>query len=126
VSVHPTKREEALQERIRAVVIVSYRGGSPSPKRALENFVSDLPGEVVPIPQRTRFTNKRTRKNPQQRALTQFRFQPFKKCYYAKCTTVFVPGDFKPSSPRRMFCSMKCFDDHWREKLSRYLETRKM
>lgn len=54
--------------------------------------------------------------------LAQFRFQPFKKCFRLKCLTIFVPGDFKPSSPRRMFCSKKCFEEHWREKLSRYLE----
>jgi hypothetical protein len=39
-----------------------------------------------------------------------------------KCSTIFVPADFKPSSPRRMFCSTKCFEVHWREKLFRYLE----
>lgn len=54
--------------------------------------------------------------------LAQFGFQPFKKCFYGKCTTIFVPGDFKPSSPRRMFCSTKCFEAHWRQKLFRYLE----
>ena len=54
--------------------------------------------------------------------LSQFGFQPFKKCFYGKCTTIFVPGDFKPSSPRRMFCSTKCFEAHWRQKLFRYLE----
>jgi hypothetical protein len=31
---------------------------------------------------------------------------------------IFVPGDFKPSSPRRMFCSSDCFAEHWREKLA--------
>ena len=54
--------------------------------------------------------------------LAQFGFQPFKKCFYVKCSTIFVPADFKPSSPRRMFCSTKCFEVHWREKLFRYLE----
>ena len=54
--------------------------------------------------------------------LAQFGFQPFKKCFYGKCSTIFVPGDFKPSSPRRMFCSTKCFEAHWRQKLFRYLE----
>ena len=54
--------------------------------------------------------------------LTQFGFQPFKKCFYGNCSTVFVPGDFKPSSPRRMFCSTPCFEAHWRQKLFRYLE----
>jgi hypothetical protein len=54
--------------------------------------------------------------------LTQFGFQPFKKCFYGKCSTIFVPGDFKPSSPRRMFCSTQCFEAHWRQKLFRYLE----
>jgi len=47
-----------------------------------------------------------------------FRFQPFKKCFNSKCTTIFVPGDFKPSSPRRMFCSSDCFAEHWREQLA--------
>ena len=56
------------------------------------------------------------------RLLAQFGFQPFKKCFYGKCSTIFVPGDFKPSSPRRMFCSTKCFEAHWRQKLFRYLE----
>lgn len=55
-------------------------------------------------------------------SLAEFRFQPFKKCFHVKCSTVFVPGDFKPSSPRRMFCSLKCFEAHWRDKLSRFLE----
>jgi hypothetical protein len=54
--------------------------------------------------------------------LAQFGFQPFKKCFYVKCSTIFVPADFKPSSPRRMFCSTNCFEAHWREKLFRYLE----
>ena len=56
------------------------------------------------------------------RLLAQFGFQPFKKCFYGKCSTIFVPGDFKPSSPRRMFCSTECFEAHWRQKLFRYLE----
>jgi len=55
-------------------------------------------------------------------SLAQFQFQPFKKCFHVKCSIIFVPGDFKPSSPRRMFCSLECFEAHWREKLSRYLE----
>lgn len=54
--------------------------------------------------------------------IAQFRFQTFKKCFYAKCHTIFVPGDFKASSPRRMFCSVECFDTHWREKLCKYSE----
>jgi len=56
------------------------------------------------------------------RLLAQFGFQPFKKCFYGNCSTIFVPGDFKPSSPRRMFCSTQCFEEHWRQKLFRYLE----
>lgn len=55
-------------------------------------------------------------------SLAQFQFQPFKKCFHVNCSMLFVPGDFKPSSPRRMFCSLECFEAHWREKLSRYLE----
>jgi hypothetical protein len=50
-----------------------------------------------------------------------FRFQPFKKCFRPLCSTIFVPGDFKSSSPRRMFCSLECFESHWHEKLSSYL-----
>ena len=57
-----------------------------------------------------------------QRFLARFRFQPFKKCFSMQCSIVFVPGDFKPNSPRRMFCSFKCFEAHWRAKLSQYLE----
>lgn len=54
--------------------------------------------------------------------LRQFKFQPFKKCFRAECLTIFVPGDFNPSSPRRMFCSLQCFESHWRERLSKYLD----
>lgn len=50
--------------------------------------------------------------------LNQFRFQSFKKCFHMKCVTIIVPGDFKPCSPRRMFCSLECFEAHWKEKLS--------
>lgn len=75
---------------------------------------------------RTRTSRGRTRKQKhdpfKHQLLAQFGFQPFKKCFYGKCSTIFVPGDFKPSSPRRMFCSMKCFEAHWRQKLFRYLE----
>lgn len=53
--------------------------------------------------------------------LAQFRFQSFKKCFRVKCKTIFVPGDFKRCSPRRMFCSLQCFEAHWRERLSGHL-----
>lgn len=70
--------------------------------------------------------SSRSRQVPWTRAtrgpLAQFQFQPFKKCFYLNCSMIFVPSDFKPSSPRRMFCSLECFEAHWREKLSRYLE----
>ena len=52
--------------------------------------------------------------------LKQFRFQPMKKCYNANCLTILVPKDFQSGSPRRMFCSWKCFDEHWRRKLAFY------
>lgn len=52
------------------------------------------------------------------KGISQFRFQPFKKCFRSNCTNLFVPGDFRPSSPRRMFCSSDCFADHWREQLA--------
>ena len=45
---------------------------------------------------------------------------PFKKCFRAQCSIIFVPRDFKCGSPRRMFCSLKCFDTHWRQMLLRY------
>ena len=43
-----------------------------------------------------------------------------KKCYNASCLMVLVPRDFHSGSPRRMFCSWKCFDEHWRRKLAFY------
>ena len=52
--------------------------------------------------------------------LQQFRFQPMKKCYNANCLTILVPRDFHSGSPRRMFCSWKCFDNHWRGRLAFY------
>jgi hypothetical protein len=77
--------------------------------------------QPVKAPSRGRV--KREKPDPfKYQLLAQFGFQPFKKCFYGKCTTIFVPGDFKPSSPRRMFCSTKCFEAHWRQKLFRYLE----
>src|ERR1041385_546289 len=76
-----------------------------------------------PVTRTSRGRMKREKPDPfKYQLLAQFGFQPFKKCFYGKCTTIFVPGDFKPSSPRRMFCSTKCFEAHWRQKLFRYLE----
>lgn len=46
--------------------------------------------------------------------------KPFKKCFHDKCFMIFVPQDFRPSSPRRVFCSVECFDTHWRELLLRF------
>lgn len=64
----------------------------------------------------------RERSAPARKALAgtlgDFIFQPFKRCFNSKCRIVFVPGDFKPSSPRRMFCSSDCFAEHWREQLA--------
>ena len=81
--------------------------------------ISEKPATTTSRPGRVR----REKPDPfKYRLLAQFGFQPFKKCFYGKCTTIFVPGDFKPSSPRRMFCSTKCFEAHWRQKLFRYLE----
>jgi len=53
--------------------------------------------------------------------LSRFGFKSFKKCFHVGCATIFVPGDFKPCSPRRMFCSLECFQTHWRKKLSSHL-----
>lgn len=96
------------------------------------SILTDLSGqEVSPSTQvceklatkTSRGRMKREKPDPfKYQLLAQFGFQPFKKCFYGKCTTIFVPGDFKPSSPRRMFCSTKCFEAHWRQKLFRYLE----
>jgi len=73
--------------------------------------------------QAARTARKINRDGARRRLLAQFRFQPFKKCFHARCSTMIVPGDFKPSSPRRMFCSQECFDAHWRERLYKYLAT---
>ena len=72
---------------------------------------------VAAISATDRLTSRRMRKNAKRSQVAQFRFQPFKMCFYVKCSTVLVPGDFKPCSPRRMFCSQECFETHWREKL---------
>lgn len=78
-----------------------------------------LPAPPVPpvLPVTDRLTNRRARKNAKRSQVAQFRFQPFKKCFNVNCSTVLVPGDFKPCSPRRMFCSQQCFEAHWRGKL---------
>lgn len=78
-----------------------------------------LPAPLVPAvaPATNGLTTRRARKNAKRSQVAQFRFQPFKKCFNVNCSTVLVPGDFKPCSPRRMFCSQQCFEAHWREKL---------
>jgi hypothetical protein len=96
-------------------------------------LIADLAGQIrttsAPMCERMRTKTSRSgrprkeKRDPfKHELLMQFGFQPFKKCFYGKCSTIFVPGDFKPSSPRRMFCSTQCFEDHWRQKLFRYLE----
>jgi len=96
-------------------------------------LIPDLAGQIrrtlAPICERPRTKTSRAgrprkeKRDPfKHHLLAQFGFQPFKKCFYGKCSTIFVPGDFKPSSPRRMFCSTQCFEAHWRQKLFRYLE----
>ena len=78
-----------------------------------------LPAPPAPpvLPATNGHTTRRARKNAKRSQVAQFRFQPFKKCFYVNCSTVLVPADFKPCSPRRMFCSQECFETHWREKL---------
>ena len=96
-------------------------------------LIAELAGQIhrtlAPISDRPRTKTSRAgrprkeKRDPfKHHLLAQFGFQPFKKCFYGKCSTIFVPGDFKPSSPRRMFCSTQCFEEHWRQKLFRYLE----
>ena len=63
-------------------------------------------------------TRKSVTRESKRKGINQFRFQPFKKCFKSNCTNLFVPGDFRPSSPRRMFCSTDCFTEHWREQLA--------
>jgi len=88
-----------------------------------EHFPSTPICEKAATPTSRSGRTRREKRDPfKYQLLSQFGFQPFKKCFYGKCTTIFVPGDFKPSSPRRMFCSTKCFEAHWRQKLFRYLE----
>ena len=76
-----------------------------------------VPPAFPVLPATNVLTTRRARKNAKRSQVAQFRFQPFKKCFYVNCSTVLVPGDFKPCSPRRMFCSQQCFEAHWREKL---------
>ena len=92
------------------------------PHLAGGNGIRIPPGQKIqPFRPRTSI-NQRSRTDKDSFLIAQFRFQTFKKCFYAKCHTIFVPGDFKASSPRRMFCSVECFDTHWREKLCKYAE----
>jgi hypothetical protein len=63
-------------------------------------------------------TRKSVTRETKRKGINQFRFQPFKKCFKSNCTNLFVPGDFRPSSPRRMFCSTDCFTEHWRNQLA--------
>jgi hypothetical protein len=111
------EREDfAPLSRLPAPVMLSMNAtgmkNSPSSRQAGPNTKSFMPGSV----------KKGNHNGAKRELLKQFRYQVFKKCFHVKCLTIFVPGDFKPSSPRRMFCSLQCFEDHWREKLSRYLE----
>src|SRR5689334_16288481 len=73
-------------------------------------LISDLAGQIprtsAPICERAPTKTSRSgrpRKAKQdpfkRRLLAQFGFQPFKKCFFGQCSTIFVPGDFKPSSP---------------------------
>jgi len=68
---------------------------------------------ATPIPLR-----KQRPARPRKLLLAGFKFQAFKKCFNPKCKVLIVPGDFKPSSPRRMFCSSDCFAEHWRKQLA--------
>ena len=107
---------------------------APVPALAYPSIlIADLAGQIrrtlAPICERPRTKTSRAGRPRKEKRdafkhdlLAQFGFQPFKKCFYGKCSTIFVPGDFKPSSPRRMFCSTQCFEAHWRQKLFRYLE----
>lgn len=90
----------------------------PAPSFANGNGACTLSSSnILPItPMRAK---RRARDRTQRKILfTQFRFQSFKKCFHTKCATIIVPSDFKPCSPRRMFCSLECFEAHWKAKLS--------
>ena len=130
----------ALQEPGHTVTEDSLRNGkdccltAPVPALIYPSIlIADLAGQMrrtsTPICERPRTKTSRAGRPRKEKPdpfkhdlLAQFGFQPFKKCFYGKCSTIFVPGDFKPSSPRRMFCSTQCFEAHWRQKLFRYLE----
>jgi hypothetical protein len=129
-----------LQKPSHTAIEDSLRNGKhsclapPVPALAYPSIpITDLAGQThstsAPICERTRTKTARSGRPRKEKPdpfkhdlLTQFGFQPFKKCFYGKCSIIFVPGDFKPSSPRRMFCSTRCFEEHWRQKLFRYLE----
>lgn len=92
-------------------------GLGPSASNGNGRFLSLVPSAVSVACETDQHTNRRIRKNRRRSTVTEFRYQPFKKCFYSKCSTVLVPGDFRPCSPRRMFCSLECFETHWKEKL---------
>lgn len=98
---------------------------SATANHANGNGFCALTASPIPSPCVTPEIAKRRPRDRTQRKilLTQFRFQSFKKCFRMKCATIIVPGDFKPCSPRRMFCSQECFEAHWKEKLSGNLWT---
>lgn len=108
-----------VPKRIDAQVTISARtSATANPTNG--NGFHTLTLSPIPSPCVTPEIAKRRPRDRTQRKilLTQFRFQSFKKCFRMKCATIIVPGDFKPCSPRRMFCSQECFEAHWKEKLS--------
>lgn len=110
-----TKRGSAVQSQP-SPVVEPFR---PAPPVSNGNgrFLSLVPSAACAACETDQQTSRRVQKNRRRATVAEYRFQPFKKCFYTKCSTVLVPGDFRPCSPRRMFCSQECFETHWKEKL---------
>lgn len=110
-----TKKRAAVQLQ-RPAAMNPFRL-SPPAGNGNGRFLSLVPPAVSAACETDQLPHKRVPRNRRRSIVAEFRFQTFKKCFYTKCSTVLVPGDFRPCSPRRMFCSLECFEAHWKEKL---------
>jgi len=85
----------------------------PRSRRTCQSIPRPRTGRTTQAPIRCDVNYSQLLKDPSQSPS----LPPFKKCFRLKCRVVFVPHDFKPGSPRRVFCSMACFEAHWHERI---------